>query len=86
MATRKIRIGSYLGVICVGMLIATSAVSGETKYEYDPLGRLVKVTYSDGSTVAYSYDQAGNRVAVTTMASAPSGNKWGEMTWGTATW
>ena len=80
------KIGSYLGFVCLGMLIATSAVGGETKYEYDVLGRVVKVTYSDGSTVAYAYDLAGNRVAVTTAASAPSGNKWSEMTWGSATW
>lgn len=80
------RKASYLGILCLGMLMATSAVSGETRYEYDSLGRVVKVTYSDGSTVAYSYDAAGNRVAVTATASAPSGAKWGEMTWGASTW
>ncbi|MFZ3007550.1 MAG: discoidin domain-containing protein, partial [Phenylobacterium sp.] len=32
-----------------------------TNYTYDPLGRLVSAIDSDGKTVAYSYDRAGNR-------------------------
>ena len=33
-------------------------------YEYDELGRVIKVTYDDGSVVEYEYDEAGNRIEV----------------------
>jgi YD repeat-containing protein len=37
-------------------------------YTYDALGRVQKVTYSNGATVAYTYDAAGNRKAVVRTA------------------
>jgi YD repeat-containing protein len=33
-------------------------------FTYDKLGRLVQVTYSDGTTVVYTYDDNGNRTSV----------------------
>lgn len=33
----------------------------KTKYEYDELNRLTKVTYSSGAVVTYTYDDLGNR-------------------------
>ena len=33
----------------------------KTKYEYDELNRLTKVTYSSGAIVTYTYDDLGNR-------------------------
>ena len=32
------------------------------KYEYDDLNRLTKVTYANGSTVSFTYDELGNRL------------------------
>ena len=34
-----------------------------TAYAYDALNRLVRVTYQDGTTIAYAYDSAGNRLS-----------------------
>jgi YD repeat-containing protein len=34
-------------------------------YEYDKLGRLIKITYEDGKTVTYTYDAVGNRLTLT---------------------
>jgi YD repeat-containing protein len=34
-------------------------------YAYDELNRLTSVTYDDGTTIAYSYDAAGNRLTRT---------------------
>jgi hypothetical protein len=33
-------------------------------YTYDEHGRLKTVTYTDGSSISYSYDDAGNRTVV----------------------
>ncbi len=34
-----------------------------TKYEYDDLNRLTKVTYANGSIVSFTYDELGNRLS-----------------------
>ncbi|NLW88839.1 MAG: hypothetical protein GXY43_03845 [Clostridiaceae bacterium] len=39
---------------------------GDLIYEYDLLGRLIRVTYPDGSTVSYEYDANGNILSVMT--------------------
>ena len=38
--------------------------AGSATYTYDNLGRVTKVTYSNGKSITYSYDAAGNRVTV----------------------
>lgn len=40
-------------------------------YTYDELDRLSSVSYGDGKTVRYSYDEAGNLVSVQTVTGDP---------------
>jgi len=36
------------------------------KYTYDSLGRLTKITFTQGTTIVYNYDSAGNRTSLVT--------------------
>ncbi|CAL4869720.1 hypothetical protein MMA231_04012 (plasmid) [Asticcacaulis sp. MM231] len=49
-------------IAVVATTTAGRTLAGETKYEYDPLGRVTKVTYLDGSSSSFTYDKVGNRV------------------------
>ncbi|CAM3374580.1 YD repeat-containing protein [Asticcacaulis taihuensis] len=55
-------------VLCAGMLWGTSASAGNTTYQYDALGRVIKVTYPDSKQICYAYDSAGNRTQVNRQA------------------
>jgi len=39
-----------------------ASIARAETYQYDALGRLVRVTFSDGHIVQYAYDAAGNRI------------------------
>jgi YD repeat-containing protein len=41
-------------------------VEAGTQYVYDSAGRIIQVTYSNGVTINYRYDSAGNRQTITT--------------------
>ena len=48
----------------VGLAFAIFGSAQADTYTYDTHGRLISVTYSNGSSVTYTYDAAGNRTAV----------------------
>ena len=59
--TSKIRL--FLLFSCVFLCWLQLNAQQTTTYQYDNLNRLIKVTYSNGVTVSYSYDALGNRTS-----------------------
>ena len=55
-------------VLLFAAFFLTSSAAAQTavdeRYEYDALGRLIKVVQDDGMGVEFEYDAAGNRVEV----------------------
>jgi len=50
-----------------------SLASGATVFcQYDVLSRLAKIDYDNGTSIAYTYDAAGNRLTLVTQAAPPS--------------
>jgi YD repeat-containing protein len=54
----------------LGLLLQPLSANAET-YAYDALARLIAVSTDDYRTINYSYDAAGNRVAVSVTNTAP---------------
>jgi len=72
--------------LAVGLLALQSsgAHAATVTYKYDELGRLTRASYDNGVVIEYAYDPAGNRTShVVSGPGLPSGNKWGNFTWGT---
>ena len=45
------------------LLWAVAAAAQTTRYSYDNLNRLTRVTYANGTIVSYNYDANGNRIS-----------------------
>lgn len=68
------RLASVQMLACwLSLPVGKAAAQNATAYSYDALGRLVQVTFADGSIVQYSYDAAGNRTQVVRTSPAPTG-------------
>ncbi len=64
-------LAALIGVVVLSL--AGAANAGTTTYTYDARGRVTGVTYTDGTTIAYTYDSAGNRTQyVVSGAAAPT--------------
>ena len=50
--------------VVIHLALALPAAAQETRYIYDPLGRLVGVVNPDGQLTLYDYDAAGNLLAI----------------------
>lgn len=61
-------------IVCLLAFFATAlpahAASASATYGYDALGRLVTVTYNNGTVITYTYDTAGNRIKQTVTCPA----------------
>jgi len=63
---KKVRTKKIAAVLAAILLLSTSSAAfgqDEATYTYDGLGRLVKVTFTDGTTIKYTYDANGNRTS-----------------------
>ena len=58
--------GSALLLLLGVAIFSNSSASDTVTYTYDGLGRLKSIAFTDGTSVTYSLDGAGNRVTVTT--------------------
>lgn len=66
-------LGAAFGAI-LALVLNGAALAATASYEYDALGRLTRIDYSDGKRVIYRLDAAGNRTQVSsgTPAGVPS--------------
>ena len=58
--------GLWLAILSAS---AAYAVSDNTWYQYDARGQLTSITYSNGTVITYTYDNAGNRTGETVSCS-----------------
>ncbi len=59
-------------------VLTTAVAFGAVNYSYDAAGRLAKVDYGNGKSIAYTYDNAGNllsRTLASGAAASPSREK-----------
>ena len=67
--------GDRLAVVLALLAIASPAYAGQTSYEYDARGRLVRVNKAGtpGYGATYSYDRADNRLSYAVTATGSGG-------------
>lgn len=64
----------FLLALTAGLVLALPvyAAPDSATYQYDNLGRLIKIIFANGTTVTYNYDAMGNRTSVVIVCS-PTG-------------
>ncbi len=61
-----------LGFYCLSCVLSISSYA--QNYTYDSVGRLIGVTYDDGSSITYTFDAAGNRLSFAVQKSDIDGD------------
>lgn len=71
--TRRVALAQLLlsGIINTALAHWQAASAETATYTYDALGRVVTVTFNDGTTIVYTYDPLGNRTQVTQTPAPP---------------
>ena len=65
-ARRLLAMLASLFILAGGVVMAPMVQAGSATYTYDALGRLIKVTYANGTVITYTWDAAGNRTQTVT--------------------
>lgn len=95
--SRPVRASHFLRAafgLLISLVLTGAALAATASLEYDALGRLTRISYSDGKRVMYRLDAAGNRTQVASgtlpgvpsSITVPSGSTSGSYTisWGAA--
>lgn len=61
---RRVFLARLASVLPAAAALVLASPAAADQYQYDSLGRLIRVTYDNGAVVQYSYDAAGNRTTV----------------------
>ncbi len=70
--TKRLRASALAAISLLPLLVASPASAAAT-YAYNEQGRVISITYDDGTQVIYTYDAAGNRTEE--RRTATSGNR-----------
>ena len=68
--TKKLR-GKCSLIIGLFTFMAGSLIAGASTNAYDSLHRLTRVVYDNGTSIAYTYDAAGNRLTMLVNSPIP---------------
>ena len=69
--SERVRQWILTGVVIALILSSAIVYAGSVTYTYDSLNRLIKAEYQDGRVIQYTYDSAGNRMALYDNATPP---------------
>ena len=70
MTTQVVRSIRRIGIVMLATMVLLAAIpagvnGASATYQYDPSGRVSRITYDDGTIIDYTYDSNGNRTGAT---------------------